>query len=152
MASFNRVIIAGNWCRDPEIKYTQSGTAVCEMSLAVNDRRKNQAGEWVDEVSFVDVTIWGKTCDVVEKYTRKGSNVMVEGKLKQDSWDDRETGKKRSKLKVVCERLVMLGSKPQGDQKDQRYDRSEAQAEPAFTPQAAPDVGSQAEPDSQLPF
>lgn len=112
MASFNRVILMGNITRDIEVKYLQSGMAVTEIGLAVNDRRKNQQGEWVDEVTFVDITLWGRTAEVAGEYLSKGSPVLIEGRLKLDQWET--DGQKRSKLKVVGERMQMLGGKGGG--------------------------------------
>lgn len=112
MASFNRVILVGNLTRDVEIKYLQSGMAVTEVGLAVNDRRKNQQGEWVDETTFVDVTIWGRSAEIAGEYLTKGSPLLIEGRLKLDSWE--KDGKKNYKLRVVCERLQLLGSKGGG--------------------------------------
>src|SRR5439155_7244298 len=112
MASFNRVILLGNLTRDVEVKYLQSGMAVADIGLAVNDRRKNQAGEWVDEVTFVDITLWGRTAEVAGEYLSKGSPVLIEGRLKLDQWET--DGQKRSKLRVVGERMQMLGSRGGG--------------------------------------
>src|SRR6478736_3824369 len=112
MASFNRVILMGNLTRDVEVKYLQSGMAVAEVGLAVNDRRKNQAGEWVEEVTFVDITLWGRTAEVAGEYLSKGSPVLIEGRLKYDTWE--KDGQKRSKLSVVCERMQMVGTKGGG--------------------------------------
>ena len=109
MASFNRVILVGNVTRDLDIRYLQSGTAVLDLGLAVNDRRKNQQGEWVDETSFIDVTLWGRQAEVASEYLSKGSSVLIEGRLKQDTWE--QDGQKRSKLKVVGERMQMLGGR-----------------------------------------
>jgi single-strand DNA-binding protein len=114
MASFNRVILLGNLTRDPELRYTPSGMAVTDIGLAVNDRRKNANGEWVEEATFVDVTLWGRTAEIASEYLNKGSPTLIEGRLKTDSWDDKQTGQKRSKLKVVGERLQLLGAKGQG--------------------------------------
>ncbi|MEN6407697.1 MAG: single-stranded DNA-binding protein [Thermoguttaceae bacterium] len=113
MASFNRVILVGNLTRDPELRYLASGTAVTDIGLAVNDRRKNANGEWIDETTFVDVTLWGRTAEVVSEYLSKGSPVLIEGRLKLDSWETQD-GQKRSKLKVVGERMQMLSAKGQG--------------------------------------
>jgi len=110
MASFNRVILLGNLTRDPELRYIPSGTPVAELGLAVNDRRKNAQGEWVDETTFVDVTLWSRTAEVASEYLSKGSPVLIEGRLKLDSWETPD-GQKRSKLKVVGERMQMLGSR-----------------------------------------
>ena len=112
MASFNRVILVGNLTRDIELKYTQGGTAVTEAGLAVNDRRKTQTGEWVEETTFVDVTLWGRTAEIASEYLSKGSSVLIEGRLKLDTWETE--GQKRSKLRVVGERMQMLGSRGGG--------------------------------------
>ena len=111
MASFNRVILVGNLTRDVELRYVQSGKAVTDIGLAINDKYKNQAGEWVDDTTFVDITAWARTAEVLGEYCRKGDRILVEGRLKYDTWDDPQTGKKRSKLSVVCERMQMLQSK-----------------------------------------
>ena len=108
MASYNRVVLMGNITSEIDLRYTQSETAVCDVSLAVNDRRKNQAGEWVEETTFVDVTLWGRTAEVAAEYLGKGSPILIEGRLKLDTWET--DGQKRSKLKVVGERMQMLGS------------------------------------------
>jgi single-strand DNA-binding protein len=112
MASFNRVVLVGNLTRDVELKYLQSGMAVAEVGLAVNDRRKTASGEWVDDPVFVDITFWGRTAEIASEYLGKGSSVLVEGKLKYDSWE--KEGKKFSKLRVVGERMQMLGQKSGG--------------------------------------
>lgn len=112
MASFNRVILVGNLTRDPELRYIPSGTAVIEVGLAVNDRRKTASGEWVDETTFVDVTMWGRTAEVASEYLTKGSSVLIEGRLKLDTWE--KDGKKNSKLRVVGERMQMLGGRAGG--------------------------------------
>ena len=108
MASFNRVILVGNLTRDPELRYIPSGTAVSDIGLAVNDRVKS-GDQWVDEATFVDITLWGRTAEIANEYLSKGSPVLIEGRLKLDRWE--KDGQKHSKLKVVGERLQMLGSK-----------------------------------------
>ncbi|MGC3968690.1 MAG: single-stranded DNA-binding protein [Pirellulales bacterium] len=112
MASFNKVILMGNLTRDPEVRYTQGGTAVSEIGLAVNDRRKDAKGEWIEETTFVDVTLWGRTAEIAGEYLGKGSSVLIEGRLKLDSWE--KDGQKRSKLRVVAEAMKMLGGKGGG--------------------------------------
>jgi single-strand DNA-binding protein len=112
MASFNRVILVGNLTRDPELRYIPSGTAVTDIGLAVNDRRKNASGEWVDETTFVDVTLWARLAEIAGEYLSKGSPVLIEGRLKLDTWE--KDGKKNSKLRVVGERMQMLGAKGGG--------------------------------------
>ncbi|REK17203.1 MAG: single-stranded DNA-binding protein [Planctomycetota bacterium] len=109
MASYNRVILVGNLTRDPELRYIPSGTAVTELGLAVNDRRKTSSGEWVDETTFVDVTCWARTAEVASEYLNKGSSVLIEGRLKLDTWE--KDGKKNSKLRVICDRMQMLGGR-----------------------------------------
>jgi len=113
MASYNRVILVGNLTRDIELRYTPSGSAVTEVGLAVNDRRKSASGEWIEETTFVDVTLWGRTAEVASEYLSKGSNMLVEGRLKLDRWESKD-GQKMSKLRVVGERMQMLGSKGEG--------------------------------------
>ena len=109
MASFNRVILLGNVTRDPELRYIANGTAVTDIGLAVNDRRKTATGEWVEETTFVDVTLWGRTAEVAGEYVTKGSPIMIEGRLKLDTWE--KDGKKNSKLRVVGERMQLLGGR-----------------------------------------
>ena len=87
MASYNRVILLGNLTRDPEIRYIPSGTPVCDIGLAVNDRRKGPQGDWVEETTYVDVTLWSRTAEVASEYLSKGSPVLIEGRLKLDSWE-----------------------------------------------------------------
>jgi single-strand DNA-binding protein len=109
MASYNRVVLVGNLTRDPELRYIPSGTAVTEVGLAVNDRRKNAAGEWIDETTFIDITLWGRQAEIASEYLGKGSSVLIEGRLKLDTWE--KDGKKNSKLRVIGERMQMLGAK-----------------------------------------
>lgn len=112
MASFNKVILLGNVTRDPELRYISSGTAVTDIGLAVNDRRKTASGEWVEETTFVDVTLWGRTAEIAGEYVTKGSPLLIEGRLKLDTWE--KDGKKNSKLRVVGERMQLLGSRGEG--------------------------------------
>lgn len=112
MASFNRVILLGNLTRDVDVRYLQGGRAVCDIGVAVNDRYKNSNGEWVEEVTFVDVTLWGRTAEVAAEYLSKGSPIFIEGRLKLDQWET--DGQKRSKLKVIGDRIQLLGSKGSG--------------------------------------
>ncbi len=132
MASYNRVILMGNLTRDPELRYIPSGTAVTDIGLAVNDRRKNANGEWVDETTFVDVTMWGRTAEIACEYLSKGSPLFIEGRLKLDTWE--KDGKKNYKLRVVCDRMQMVGTKGGGggggsrggSQSAPQHDESEA--------------------------
>ena len=111
MASYNRVVLVGNLTRDVDLRYTPSQTAVTDIGLAVNDRVKRN-NEWVDETTFVDVTLWGRQAEVANEYLSKGAPVLIEGRLKLDTWE--QEGQKRSKLRVVGEKMQMLGSRSGG--------------------------------------
>lgn len=113
MSSFNKVILVGNLTRDPELRYTPKGTAIAKIGMAVNHKWKNEAGELKEEVTFVDIEVWGRTAENVGQYMRKGSSMLVEGRLRLDTWDDKQTNQKRSKMLVVGETVQFLGS-PRG--------------------------------------
>lgn len=113
MSNLNKVFVMGNLTRDPEVQFTPKGTAVGNLGIAVN-RRVKQGDNWTDETTFVDVTVWGNTAENAQKYLTKGRGVIVEGRLQLDTWDDKETGKKRSKLKVVAENVQFLPGKGDG--------------------------------------
>jgi single-strand DNA-binding protein len=134
VASFNRVILLGNVTRAVELKHLQSGTAVAEIGLAVNDRRKDAGGQWVEETTFVDVTCWGRTAEIAGEYLDKGEPVLIEGRLKLDSWE--KDGKKQYKLRVVCEKLQLIpnGRSTPPDEGSQQ----EARQRPAAKPKAQP--------------
>jgi single-strand DNA-binding protein len=114
MASFNKVILLGNLTRDPEVRYTPKGTAVTELGMAVNRVYTAENGEKREETTFVDVTLWGRTAEIAGEYLKKGRPVFIEGRLQLDTWDDKQSGQKRSKLKVVGEGLQLLGGRPGG--------------------------------------
>jgi single-strand DNA-binding protein len=115
MSSFNKVILLGNLTRDPQVRYTPGGTAVAELGLAVNrtwfDQKTNSRRE---ETTFVDVTLWGRQAEVAGEYLAKGRQVLIEGRLQLDTWEDKESGQKRSKLKVVSENMKMVGGRGEG--------------------------------------
>lgn len=171
MASFNKVILVGNLTRDPQVKYTTGGTAVTEIGLAVNRRwLDKQSNQWKDETTFVDITLWGRTAEIAGEYLAKGRSVLIEGRLQLDTWDDRETGQKRSKLRVVGENMTMLGAKgdgpgPGGGGGGGSTGRSGASqpargaaagdSEPHDAPDFSPggfDSGSAGAPDDDVPF
>lgn len=110
MASFNKVILVGNLTRDVELRYTPTGTPVADIGLAVNERRKGKNDEVIEETVFVDVTLWARNAEVANQYLVKGSPVLIEGRLKLDTWESKE-GERRSKIKVVAERMQMLARK-----------------------------------------
>src|SRR5271155_4488287 len=114
MASLNKVKIIGNLNRDPEIKYTPKGTAIADIGLAVNRNYTTESGEKREEVTFIDVTLWGRVAEIVGEYCKKGRPLFVEGRLQLDQWDDKQTGQKRSKLKVVGENIQLLGGREGG--------------------------------------
>ena len=115
MANFNKVVLVGNLTRDPDVRQTPGGMSVTDLGLAVNrtwtDRNTNQKNE---ETTFVDITCWGRTAEIAGEYLSKGRAVLIEGRLKLDEWNDRESGQKRTKLKVVCENMQMLGGRSDG--------------------------------------
>ena len=120
MANLNKVFLIGNLTRDPQLRYTPSGAAVADMSLAVNRKFKGQDDSWKEETCFVDLTVWGKAAENAAEYLSKGRSVFVEGRLKLDQWDDKNTGQKRSKLSVVAERWQFLGSRGEGSPQQQK--------------------------------
>lgn len=122
MPALNSVHLLGNLTRDVEVKYLQSGTAVCDLGLAINERVKRR-DEWVDETTFVDVTLFGKTAEVAGEYLSKGSPVLIVGKLRLEQWE--KDGQKRSKLKVVGDSMQMLGGKPRNEHNQERPERRE---------------------------
>ncbi len=146
MASFNKVIIVGNLTRDPELCYTPKGTAVARMGLAVNRTWKNDAGEKQEEVTFIDVDVMGRTAENCNQYLKKGRPALVEGRLKLDTWTDKQSGEKKSKLGVFAESVHFLGSR----------EESSAAPAPARDRPTAADVPntatSQQEGDDQVPF
>lgn len=115
MPSLNKVLLIGNLTRDPEIRYTSGGAAICGFGLAVNRKYVTAKGEDRDETCFVDIDVWGKQAESCNSYLKKGAPAFVEGRLRLDQWDDRETGKKRSRLLVTAERVQFLSSGPSRD-------------------------------------
>lgn len=114
MANLNKVLLLGNVTRDPEVRYTPKGSAVCDLGVAVNRAYTTDSGEKREEVTFVDVTLWGRTAEVASEYLKKGRPVFIEGRLQMDTWDDKQTGQKRTRLRVVAENMQLLGGRPSG--------------------------------------
>ena len=146
MANYNRVLLMGHLTRNPEIRYTPSGTAVADLGLAVNDSYKNKAGETIEQVCFVDVVVWSRQAETAAEYLHKGSPVFVEGRLQLDQWENQQ-GEKRSKLRVRADRVQFLGAPG----KDAEYAAVPAEAsapqEPS-TPAPAPEAAD----DEDVPF
>ena len=115
MASYNKVILAGNLTRDPELKYTPSGMAIAKIGLAMNRKWKTETGEMKEEVTFVDVDAFGRQAETIGQYLKRGRPILIEGRLKLDQWDDKQTGQKRSRLGVVCESFQFLDSGRPGE-------------------------------------
>jgi len=154
MASYNKVTLIGNLTRDPEIKYTPKGTAIADIGLAVNRSYSTDSGEKREEVTFIDVTLWGRVAEIVGEYCKKGRPLFVEGRLQLDTWDDKQTGQKRSKLKVVGENIQLLSGREGGSESEGRDTRpanppAARQAPPQKRPPADPDLD---EPKEKLPF
>jgi single-strand DNA-binding protein len=127
MVAFNKVIVAGNLSRDIELRHLPNGTAVTDASLAINSQWKGKDGQKHEEVTFVDCTLWGKTAELAADYLKKGSSVLFEGSLKQESWEDKTSGQKRSKIKVNVDSMQFLGEKSasggnRGGGNDDRHD------------------------------
>jgi single-strand DNA-binding protein len=152
MANFNKVMLMGNLTRDPEVRYTPKGTAVAEIGLAVNRIYSGENNEKREETTFVDVTLWGRTAEVAGEYLKKGRPVFIEGRLQLDSWEDKQSGQKRSKLRVVAEGMQLIGSRggsgsSEGDEaaSSSRSSGSRTTPPPKNAPPAAPD-------DDEIPF
>ena len=148
MASFNKVILLGNLTRDPEIRYTPKGSAVCDLGIAVNRQYTLENGERREEVTYVDVVLWARLAEIAAEYLKKGRPVFIEGRLQLDTWDDKQSGQKRSKLRVIGETMQMLGSPraPAGSSDAGDDDRpARATTPPPKAAAAAPD-------DDEIPF
>lgn len=135
MPSYNSVQLMGNLTRDPEVRYTPNGTAVAELGMAISRKFKGNDGLMQEETTFVDVTLWSKVAELASQYLKKGNPVFIQGRLQMDSWEDKQSGQKRSKLKVVGEVMQMLGGKPAGDSGGQ------SQARPASGQRQRPQYG-----------
>jgi single-strand DNA-binding protein len=111
MANLNRVLLIGNLTRDPEVRYTPKGTAVTDIGMAINRVFTSEDGERREEVTYVDVVLWARLAEIAGQYLKKGRPVFIEGRLQLDTWDDKQTGQKRSRMRVVAENLQLLGSR-----------------------------------------
>jgi single-strand DNA-binding protein len=151
MANLNRVLLIGNLTRDPEVRYTPKGTAVADIGIAVNRVYSGDDGERKEEVTFVDVTLWGRQAEVAQEYLKKGRQVFIEGRLQLDTWDDKQTGQKRSRLRVVAENMQMLGSRAESETGSPAAGAQRRTAPPPPQRQAPKDPDLDAEPDD-IPF
>ena len=157
MPNLNKVMLMGNLTRDPEIKYTPKGTAVADLALAVNRVYSTDQGEKREETTFVDVELWGRQAEIAGEYLKKGRPVYIEGRLKLDTWDDKQTGQKRSKMRVVGEAMQLLGAREGsggGGNGGEEGGRSSFQSQ---RPAARPPARKPADPDldvegDEVPF
>ena len=150
MASFNKVILLGNLTRDPEVRYTPKGSAVTDLGIAVNRQYTLENGEKREEVTFVDVTFWGRTAEVAGEYLKKGRPIFIEGRLQLDTWDDKQSGQKRSKLKVIGETMQMLGGpRGGGSSAEDGAEVGGRTAKPSAPPKSTVPAGPD---DDEIPF
>jgi len=154
MANFNKVILAGNLTRDPEVRYTPKGLAIAKLALAINRTWRSEAGESKEEVTFVDVDAFGKQAETIAQYLKKGRPILVEGRLKLDQWDDKQTGQKRSRLGVVLENFQFLDSGNRADGAGRPPAATTASPSPGAAAVATPPAESEAPPieDDDVPF
>src|SRR6202140_4508535 len=141
MASFNKVILLGNLTRDPEVRYTPKGSAVCDLGLAVNRQYTLDSGEKREEGTFVDVVLWARLAEISGEYLKKGKPVFIEGRLQLDTWDDKQTGQKRSRLRVIAESMQLLAARDNGGRPADRTQGAAVGSAPAQPPrQRDPDL------------
>ena len=153
MANLNKVLLMGNLTRDPEVRYTPKGTAVTELGIAVNRIYTGENGEKREEVTFVDVTVWGRTAENVGEYLKKGRPVFIEGRLQLDSWEDKQSGQKRNKLKVVADNVQFLGSRGGGGGPEEGDEAPRSGAGSGARNAPPPKRSGPAEPDDdEIPF
>ena len=150
MAYLNKCFLIGNLTRDPELRVTPKGTAICSFSLAVNRQFRDEGGNAREEVTFGDIEAWGKQAELVAKYLAKGSPCMVEGRLRLDSWEDKNTQQKRSRLKVVLENVQFLGARSNGTPAEVREGEQAPQQRQDARPDQAPAANPHLEDD--VPF
>ena len=160
MANLNKVMLIGNLTRDPELRHTPKGTAVSEISMAINRVWNNDQGQKQEETTFVEVTLWGRQAELAQQYLTKGRPVYIEGRLNLDTWDDKETGKKRSKLRVIGENMQFLssgtgtgGGGGSSERSSQASSPSQRQSSPQGSPQGASAAPTDDYPeDDDIPF
>lgn len=145
--NLNRVTVAGNLTRDPETKFLANSKAVASFGLAINRRWKDNDGQPKEETTFVDIEAWGRTAELCGQYLAKGRNVYIEGRLKLESWDDRNTGQKRSKLKIVADAVQFIGGKSDGESAG-----APAQASTSAAPRRPAAAPAQPAGDDEPPF
>jgi single-strand DNA-binding protein len=141
--NYNKVMLGARLVRDPELRVTPKGTAICQFSVATSRRYKSDSGEQMEETSFIDCEAWGKTGELIQQHFTKGKAIFIDGRMKQDTWEDKETKAKRSKIKVVVESFQFVGAKEDG--------QTPAPAQQQ-TPKAASKPAAQDNLDEDVPF
>lgn len=154
MPSYNLVVLVGNATRDPEVRFSPKGSAICSLSLAVNRQWKDDSGQKKEEVSFIDCTAFGKTAEVLGQYVKKGNPVLVQGRLKQETWQDKQTNAKRSKLVVIVDSMQLMGGKRDSSDGGSTDYSSGSTATPApdAQPSPAPAPAATDDADDSIPF
>ena len=143
--SVNKVILVGNVGKDPEVKYSPSGTPIAKFSLATNEKYKDRSDEWQERTEWHNIVAWQRLAEIVGEYVKKGSKLYIEGKLQTSSWEDRESGTKKYRTEIVARDLVLLGSHENGGDSEHRSNRNDDQRQPAY-------AGSAAITDEDIPF
>jgi single-strand DNA-binding protein len=146
--NINRVVLTGNLTRDPELRSTQGGTAVCSLRVACNTRRKDASGEWVDKPNYFDVTVWGKQGENAANYLQKGRPVAIDGRLEWREWQDRE-GNKRQSVDIIADSVQFLGSREGGENGGRFTPQTDV---PADTSDFEPAPAGAKESDDDIPF
>ena len=154
MANVNKVILIGNVTRDPEVKFTPKGSAVADLGLAINRNYTLDNGEKREETTFVDVELWGRLAEIAGEYAKKGRPIYIEGRLRMDTWEDKTSGQKRSRMKVVGENLQLLGGRPPGAGGGEEEGGGQHESRPQRTSRPAPtqQPPRSSEPDDDIPF
>ena len=155
MANVNKVILIGNVTRDPEVKFTSKGSAVTDIGLAINRNYTLDNGEKREETTFVDVELWGRLAEIAGEYAKKGRPLYVEGRLRMDTWEDKASGQKRSRMKVVGENLQLLGGRTEGGGRPSSGGGEHESHESPAPRRTAPPPSRPApssEPDDDIPF
>jgi|SRR5450432_1106593 len=154
--SVNKVILIGNLGKDPEVKFTPTGTPVAKFSLATNERYKDKAGEWQDRTEWHNIVVWQRLAEIVGEYVKKGSKIYIEGRLSTSSWEDKQSGEKKYRTEIVANELVLLSGRGDSDGGDGRYQRSGSSSGGAGMDQRSShsdETASQAEiTDEDIPF
>jgi single-strand DNA-binding protein len=152
--SVNKVILLGTLGRDPEVKYTPSGTAVAKFSMATNERYKDKEGNWQDRTEWHYIVAWQRTAEIIGEYCKKGDRLYVEGKLQTSSWDDKQTGEKKYRTEIVANDIVLVGGRREGGSDESRSKSAAAAPRSENFDQRAPDdaVASTQITDDDIPF